>query len=109
MKLDELKRRLQTPVITVVTPSACGFTPAEDTALEDSKARGDVGEEVEDDEDDTDELLAALMLLAEAEDALYTIIKLDRKKNFLSINHAKDVVLLLNNMEEFTGQYETEK
>ena len=111
MRVDELKSRLKVPTVTVCTPSACGFKPAaEDETKEakDEKPAGEVTDDEADDEEDMDDLLCALMFLAEAEDALSSIIKLDKRDNFLSFNHAKDIVNLMGQISEFTAQYATE-
>jgi hypothetical protein len=94
MDLQELKARLQRNVV-VTSPSACGVVPPQ-----------------EDDDDDEaeeiieDDLLYALNLLHEVEDAMSSIFKLDKRHNFLSMNHYKDLRTLSQNITDFTEQFE---
>lgn len=61
----------------------------------------------EDDEEGTmdDDLLYALNLLSEAEDAISSILKLDKRENILSINHHGDLLQLCQNIAEFNLQF----
>lgn len=116
MDITELKARLRNKV-TVVSPSACGFVDKrllpneEEDAKEEEKVTeiySSSDDDEDDDEDEGDDLFYALNLLSEAEDALSSILKLDKRINVLSINHYKDLSNLLQNIAEFNEQFQTD-
>ncbi len=114
MDVSELKARVKIREATVVTsPSACGWYPPKvqgPTLPDDGSAEKDVidaqiTEISEEDDEVQDDLFYAMNLLSEAQDALSSILKLDKRVNVLSINHWKDINTLIDNIEEFSQQF----
>lgn len=100
--------------VTIVAP-ACSLPVAErkqDTRTlpnEEENPFAEAGKEDDDEDTVDDDLLYAMNLLAEAEDAISSIIKMDKRENILSINHHGDLVQLMQNIHEFTEQFMEEE